>query len=168
MAQVSQGGESRAVSLSNSVFIKVFFDNAFFLLAHREAILANPCMAAALVRIPLVRPFLARTRNEYMTLGAYLDMWHTSSDSRLIDNEGHMALIFRAVGNPGTGSNSCSIIYENGCTSTAHAPSFLHVIKAFGRVVNKYRETRSGEAPFTLEKVVEKLRAEEQKLYKTK
>lgn len=147
---------------------KVFFDNAFFLLAHRETILADPCMAAALVRIPLVRPFLASKPNEYMTLGAYLDMWHSSSHSRLIDDTGQMTLIYRAVGNPGTNGHLCYVIYENGRTATTHSPYTLRsILSCFGRVKKKYQETRNGEAPYTLEKVVEMLRAEEQEHYKT-
>ena len=77
-------------------------------------------------------------------------------------------LIYWVSGNPGTGRHFCSVICEDGSVTTAHAPYFLPVVKAFGKMVNKHRRMVNGKAPYTLEQVVEMLLAEKQSVRETK
>ena len=140
--------------------LKVFTDNAFFLLAHSETILADRRMAAAIVRNNLPGCFLGGKSPAYMTLGAYLYMWSNRPSTTIITG-GLPALIYWSTGNPGTGSNTCRVIRSDGSTATCHAPEdFLSIIRAFGSVFNWYRETKDGTDPYSLEQVVEMLRAE--------
>lgn len=84
------------------------------------------------------------------------------------DDTDHVILIYWVSGNPGTGSNFFSVIHEDGSVTAAHAPYFLLVVKAFGKMVNKHRKTVNGKAPYILEQVVEMLLAEKQSVRETK
>ena len=83
--------------------IRIFLNNAFFLLAHRDRIMSDSRMFLASVPVQNGPIYFGK-----LCLGAYLEWWLSYDTVRRISEDGRLSLVFRLAGSPYSGRNSCN------------------------------------------------------------
>ncbi len=135
--------------------IKLFLNNAFFLLAHRDRIMRDSRMFLASVPIQNGPIYYGK-----LCLGTYLEWWLSYDTLRRTSEDGRLSLIFRLAGSPFSGRNSCNEVYEDGSRKVVHISDFMNAVGKLKRISEHYSKYNKNNR-HTLEEVVEILKKED-------
>lgn len=141
---------------------EIFINNAFFFLAHRDAIMADSRMFLA--RVPVssggacVWGMCSHVENP--TLGAYLEYWLTRTDSSMIDDDGTTWLIYQMGRLPR--SASYRYLNKHGATRNVYGGFDLgREYMALRDICRRYAQAAEVCEAFSLREVVERLRSQQ-------
>ena len=140
--------------------MKLFIDNAFYLLAHRERIMQDSRMFLAPVAIQNGLAYTGISGFRNPTLGIYLEWWANCSGAMQTDEKGSRSLVYHLAGSPLSGCNRCSIVYENGKTDVVELTPFKALWKPFIHINNRYTGAKQIYQAYTLEEVLDILHQE--------
>ena len=134
---------------------KIFLNNAFFFLAHRDRIMSDNQMFLASVPIQNGPIYFGK-----LCLGTYLEWWLSCDTVRRITEDGRLSLVFRLAGSPFSGRNSCNEVYEDGSNKVVHISNFMNAVGWLKRISEHYSKNNNNER-YRLEVVVEILKEED-------
>ena len=134
---------------------KIFLNNAFFFLSHRDRIISDSRMFLASVPVQNGPIYFGK-----LCLGAYLKWWLSYDAVRRISEEGRLSLVFRLAGSPFSGRNSCNEVYEDGSHKVVHISNFMNAVGRLKRISEHYSRYDNKER-YSLEEVVEILKKED-------
>lgn len=134
---------------------KVFLNNAFFFLAHRDRIMSDSRMFLASVPVQNGPIYFGK-----LCLGAYLEWWLSYNTVRRISEDGRLSLVFRLAGSPFSGRNSCQEVYEDGSHKVIHISNFMMAVGRLKGITEHYSKHNNNER-YRLEEVVEILKEED-------
>lgn len=134
---------------------KIFLNNAFFFLSHRDRIISDSRMFLASVPVQNGPIYFGK-----LCLGAYLKWWLSYDAVRRISEEGRLSLVFRLAGSPFSGRNSCNEVYEDGSHKVVHISNFMNAVGRLKRISENYSKHNNTER-YSLEEVVEILKKED-------
>ena len=135
--------------------IKLFLNNAFFLLAHRDRIMHDSRMYLASVSVPNGPINFGK-----LCLGTYLEWWWSYDIVRRTSEDGRFSLVFRLAGSPFSGRNSCDEVYEDGSRKVVHISNFMNAVGKLKRISELYSKYNNNEK-YSLEEVIEILKKED-------
>ena len=134
---------------------KLFLNNAFFFLSHRDRIMHDIRMFLASVPIPNGPIYFGK-----LCLGTYLEWWLSFDVVRRTSEDGRLSLVFRLAGSPFSGRNSCDEVYEDGSRKVVHISDFMNAVGKLKRISEHYSKYNKNNI-YTLEEVVEILKKED-------
>lgn len=140
---------------------KLFTDNAFFLLSHRERIMRDSRMFLAPVMIQNGLAYTGVSGFHNPTVGIYLEWWSLCLEAMRIDKDGNRSLVFHLAGSPLSGANHCSEVYEDGRIEQIHLSCFSSCWKPFMEINTRYDEAKHIYQAYTLEELLAILRNED-------
>lgn len=141
---------------------KLFVENAFYLLAHRERILRDSRMFLAPVAIQSALALTGVSGFRRPTVGVYLEYWTNCLGAIQTDEQGHRSLVYYIAGSPLSGNNNCSVVGEDGETSGVTLSSFSEHWKPFVSINTRYTEAKHIYQAYTLEEVLDILHHEDE------
>lgn len=136
---------------------KLFLDNAFRFLLHRNRILSDSRMFLCPVPIQSGLAYTGTSGFHCPTLGVYLEWWLNCEIAKVYTGIGPKKLVYLIAGSPLSGCNRCGIVDENGNTETESISSFATLWSNFMRINRRYDEAKSLYQAYTLKQVVELL-----------
>lgn len=119
---------------------------AFFLLSHKDDILADPRMAYAPVPILNGIAYAGYAPFEDPVLGVYLEWWAVCEQARPTDRDGTRGLVLHFSGSPITGNNRCRVVAEDGSEHDYTSAPFYPLWTSFRDINLRYRERTVGDA----------------------
>ena len=134
---------------------KIFLNNAFFFLSHRDRIMSDSRMFLASVPVQNGPIYFGK-----LCLGAYLEWWLSYDAVRRISEDGRLSLVFRLAGSPFSGRNSCNEVYEDGSHKVVHISNFMNAVGRLKRISEQYSKNNNNKR-YRLEEVVEILKKED-------
>jgi hypothetical protein len=134
---------------------KIFLNNAFFFLAHRDRIMSDNWMFLASVPIQNGPIYFGK-----LCLGAYLEWWLSCDTVRRISEDGRLSLVYRLAGSQFSGRNSCNEVYEDVSHKVVHITNFMNAVGRLKRISEQYSKNNNNER-YRLEEVVEILKKED-------
>lgn len=140
---------------------KLFTDNAFFLLSHRERIMKDSRMFLTPLMVQNGLAYTGTSGFHNPSVGIYLEWWTACANAMRIDENGKRSLVFHLAGSPLSGANHCSEVYEDGRIEHIHLSSFSSCWKPFMEVNTRYDEAKHIYQAYTLEKLLAILHSED-------
>ena len=140
---------------------KLFIDNAFYLLAHRDRILRDSRMFLAPVAIQSGLAYSGISGFRTPTVGVYLEYWANCPGAAQTDKKGRRRLVYHIAGSPLSGSNRCGVVREDGKTDVVQLSPFIEHWKPFVCINTRYTEAKHIYQAYTLEEVLEILHHED-------
>lgn len=140
---------------------KLFTDNAFYLLAHRERTLSDSRMFLTPVDVVSGLAYSGTSGFRKPTVGVYLEWWATCNEAMQTDSQGRMGLVFHIAGSPLSGANSCTEVFQDGSTAIVHLSSFGNAWGPFMRVNKRYDEAKACFQAYSLEELLDILHQED-------
>lgn len=134
---------------------KIFLNNAFFFLAHRDRIMSDSRMFLASVPVQNGPIYFGK-----LCLGAYIEWWLSCDTVRRISEDARLSLVFRLAGSPFSDRNSCNEVYEDGSNKVVHISNFMNAVGRLKRISEHYSRYDNKER-YSLEEVVEILKKED-------
>ena len=134
---------------------KIFLNNAFYFLAHHDRIMRDSRMFLTLVPVQNGPIYLGK-----LCLGAYLKWWLSYDNVRRTSEDKRLSLVFRLVGSPFSGRNSCDEVYEDGSHKVVHVSNFMNAVGKLKRISEHYSKHNNKER-YSLKEVVEILKKED-------
>lgn len=136
---------------------RIFLDNAFFFLAHRDQIMKDSRMFLA--PVPIHHTIFFWHGN--ICLGDYLEWWLSCESARRMTNDNRMSLVYLLTGSHCSGSNRCHEVGEFGTTERIQLSDFSAAAGQFIRIAERYKNVVGEYEAYSLEKVVELLKRED-------
>ena len=140
---------------------KLFIDNAFYLLAHRERILRDSRMFLAPVAIQSGLAYVGISGFRTPTVGVYLEYWANCLGATQTDKKGRRSLVYHLAGSPLSGCNKCGVVREDGKTDVVQLLPFMAYWKPFVSINTRYTEAKHIYQAYTLEEVLDILHHED-------
>lgn len=140
---------------------KLFIDNAFYLLAHRERILRDSRMFLAPVAIQSGLAYVGISGFRTPTVGVYLEYWANCLGATQTDKKGRRSLVYHIAGSPLSGCNRCGVVREDGKTDVVQLTTFRAHWKPFASINTRYTEAKHKYQAYTLEEVLDILHHED-------
>lgn len=140
---------------------KLFTDNAFYLLAHRERIMRDSRMFLTHVMIQNGLAYTGVSGFHNPTVGIYLEWWSLCSEAMRIDKDSNRSLVFHLAGSPLSGANHCSEVYEDRRVKQIHLSYFSDCWRPFMAINARYDEAKHLYQTYTLEELLAILRNED-------
>lgn len=140
---------------------KLFTDNAFYLLAHREHIMRDSRMFLTPVMVQNGLAYTGTSGFNAPTLGIYLEWWALCSEAMRIDENDNRSLVFHLAGSPLSGANHCAEVYEDGRVKQIHLSYFSDCWRPFMAINARYDEAKHLYQAYTLEELLAILRNED-------
>lgn len=140
---------------------KLFTDNTFYLLAHRERIMRDSRMFLTPVAVTNGLAYTGTSGFNAPTVGIYLEWWAACANAMRIDEDGYRSLVFHLAGSPLSGANHCSEVYEDGRIEQIHLSSFSSCWKPFMEINTHYDEAKHIYQAYTLEELLDVLHKED-------
>lgn len=126
---------------------------AFFLLSHKDDILADPRMAYAPVPICNMIAYAGYAPFADPVLGVYLEWWAVCELARPTDRDGARRLVVSFAGTPLSGDNRCRAVAEDGSEHDYTSVPFSPLWRSF-RDINRRYHARSVDDAYDLAEVV--------------
>ncbi|MBO4723171.1 MAG: hypothetical protein J5629_09635 [Muribaculaceae bacterium] len=139
---------------------KLFTDNAFYLLAHRERILSDSRMFLTPVTVQSGLAYTGTSGFRNPTVGVYLEWWLECPQAMVTDDSGR-SLIFKLAGSPLSGMNHCSCVDMHGGTHIISVRPFYKFWKPFMGINIRYNAAKRRYRAYSLKEVLEILNAED-------
>ena len=136
-----------------------FFQNAFYLYEHRDAILSDSRMF--LTPLPFKNHLAYTGTNGFngATLGVYLEWWEAYDKAVLKDKDGTVcALTYFIAGSPLSGANRCSAINRDGKIVGVQFSPFIDAWRSFIAINKRYTKARQVYQAYTIEETIRKLK----------
>ncbi|MBR5119325.1 MAG: hypothetical protein IK100_11890 [Muribaculaceae bacterium] len=141
---------------------KLFTDNAFYLLAHRDRILSDSRMFLCPKAVKSGMMYSGHSGFNHPTLGIYLEWWRDYPYAMITDKDGTRSLIYYLSGNPLSGANWSKSVDENGDSHEAgRFYSFMSQMRPFIGVNNRYAAAKQRYQAYSLEEVLDILHNED-------
>lgn len=140
---------------------KLFTDNAFYLLAHRERIMQDGRMFLTPVAVTNGLAYTGTSGFHNPTVGIYLEWWAACAEAMRIDENGNRSLVFHLAGSPLSGANHCSEVYEDGRVKQIHLSYFSDCWRPFMATNTRYDEAKYTCQAYTLEELLDVLHKED-------
>ena len=140
---------------------RLFIDNAFYLLAHRERILQDSRMFLAPIGIQNGSPYTKSLGLDAPTIGVYLEWWSHCLGSMVISDSGRMSLIYELTGSPHSKVTSGRQLYENGETEPIHSYGHVQYWKSLIEINKHYSEAKEIYQAYTLQELLDILHEED-------
>lgn len=140
---------------------KLFTDNAFYLLAHRERIMRDSRMFLTPVAATNGLAYTGVSGFHNPTVGIYLEWWATCGNAMRTDENGNRSLVFHLAGSPLSGANHCSEVYEDGRIEQIHLSCFSDCWRPFMAINTRYDEAKHIYQAYTLEELLDVLNKED-------
>ena len=133
---------------------KLFLNNAFRFLQHRDRIMSDSRMF--LCPVPIQSNIAYRTRGfRRPTLGVYLELWLNCERASLYEEDGTKQLVYHIAGSPLSGSNHCAFVDANGKMELQSIASFISLWPTFIDINCRYDKAKDQYQAYTLKQVVE-------------
>lgn len=139
---------------------KLFTDNAFYLLAHRNRIMRDSRMFLTPIDVQNGLAYTGTSGFNNPTLGIYLEWWQACAGSMRSD-KGRRTLVFHLAGSPLSGCNKCAEVDEDGQRSIIQLPYFRNLWKSFMRINTRYTEAKHLYQAFSLQQTLDILHSED-------
>ena len=141
--------------------LKLFTDNAFYLLAHRERILSDSRMF--LCRVPSKSGLMYSGYRGFQkpTLGIYLEWWRKCPGAMITGKDGTRSLVYHLAGSPLSGANWCKSVNENGEIHEVKFNLFISHWRPFVGINTRYTSAKQRYQAYSLEEVLEILHTED-------
>ena len=139
--------------------IRLFTDNAFLLLAHKQRIMKDSRMCFAPISVSNGLAYSGAFRPA--TLGAYIEWWATCPNALRMNETGKKSLVYRLAGSPLSGANRCMQVYEDGRTEAVFVDDFKELWKPFVKIINRYAIDNECTEHYSLQEVVDILSVED-------
>lgn len=133
----------------------LFYDYAFFFLAHGECILNDSRMFLATVPIHSGLADSGTDGFQDPTLGVYVEFWLNCPLATKMDENGRKRLVCSISGSPMTGSNLCDVVYEDGEVEGKYLPYFHQVWHTFLEINKRYDNVKANCESYSLQQVVD-------------
>ncbi len=140
---------------------KLFLDNAFYLLVHRERILSDSRMFLTPVAVQSGLAYTGTGVFRNPTVGVYLEWWMNCAGAMRTYNDGERSLVYRLAGSPLSGSNSCSEVLESGESRKVVVSSFIDCWSPFMKINIRYTEAKFNYQCYTLQQLLDILHQED-------
>ena len=140
---------------------KLFLDNAFYLLAHRERILSDSRMFLTPVAVQSGLAYTGTGGFRNPTVGVYLEWWMNCAGAMRTYNDGERSLVYCLAGSPLSGSNSCSEVLESGESRKVVVGSFIDCWSPFMKINTRYTEAKFNYQCYTLQQLLDILHQED-------
>ena len=140
---------------------KLFLDNAFYLLAHRERILSDSRMFLTPVAVQSGLAYTGTSGFRNPTVGVYLEWWAVCDGAMCTSKDGERSLVYRLAGSPMSGMNSCSEVLENGESRAVKVLDFANYWPTFMKVNTRYTEAKHECQCYSLQQLLDILRSED-------
>lgn len=140
---------------------KLFTDNAFYLLAHRERIMKDSRMFLTPVAVTNGLAYTGTSGFNAPTVGVYLEWWAACAEAMRIDVNGNRSLVFHLAGSPLSGANHCAEVYEDGRVKQIHLSYFSDCWRPFMAINTRYDVAKHLYQGYTLEELLAILRNED-------
>lgn len=141
---------------------KLFTDNAFYLLAHRDRILSDSRMFLCQIAVKSGLMYSGSSGFQNPTLGVYLEWWRECPNAMITDKDGTRSLIFYLAGSPLSGANWSKRVDESGDIHNVR-PSypFISQWRSFIGINTRYTDAKRRYQAYSLEEVLKILHAED-------
>lgn len=141
---------------------KLFTDNAFYLLAHRDRILSDSRMFLCQIAVKSGLMYSGTSGFQNPTLGVYLEWWRECPNAMITDKDGTRSLIFYLAGSPLSGANWSKRVDESGDIHNVR-PSypFISQWRSFIGINTRYTDAKRRYQAYSLEEVLKILHAED-------
>lgn len=141
---------------------KLFTDNAFYLLAHRDRILSDSRMFLCQIAVKSGLMYSGSSGFQNPTLGVYLEWWRECPNAMITDKDGTRSLIFYLAGSPLSGANWSKRVDESGDIHNVR-PSypFISQWRSFIGINTRYTDAKRRHQAYSLEEVLKILHAED-------
>ena len=146
---------------AKEVLRKLFIDNAFYLLAHRERILQDSRMFLTPIGVQNGSPYTKSLGLDAPTIGVYLEWWSSCLGSMVLSKSGRMSLIYELTGSPHSKVTSGRQLYEDGETEPIHLYSFVHYWEPLIEINKRYNEAKKIYEAYTLQELLDILHEED-------
>ena len=146
---------------AKEVLRKLFIDNAFYLLAHRERILRDSRMFLTPVSVQNKLAYTESPGMDAPTIGVYLEWWSHCLGSMVISDSGRMSLIYELTGSPHSKVTSGRQLYENGETEPIHSYGHVQYWKSLIEINKRYSEAKEIYQAYTLQELLDILHEED-------
>ena len=140
---------------------RLFIDNAFYLLAHRERILQDSRMFLAPIGIQNGSPYTKSLGLDAPTIGVYLEWWSSCLGSMVLSKSGRMSLIYEFTGSPHSKVTSGRQLYENGETEPIHRYDHVQYWESLIEINTRYSEAKQIYQAYTLQELLDILHEED-------
>ena len=140
---------------------KLFLDNAFYLLGHRERILSDSRMFLTPVAVQSGLAYTGTGGFKNPTVGVYLEWWMTCDGVMRTSKDGERSLIYRLAGSPLSGMNSCREVLENGLSRRVKLMSFRSCWHSFIKVNMRYTAAKHQYQCYSLQQLLDILHSED-------
>ncbi len=141
---------------------KLFTDNAFYLLAHRDRILSDSRMFLCPIAIKSGMMYSGSSGFENPTLGIYLEWWRECPNAMITDKDGTRSLVFYLAGSPLSGANWSKRVDESGEIHNVGASyPFISQWRPFIGVNNRYTAAKRRYQAYSLDEVLDILHNED-------
>ena len=141
---------------------KLFTDNAFYLLAHRDRILSDSRMFLCQIAVKSGLMYSGSSGFQNPTLGVYFEWWRECPNAMITDKDGTRSLIFYLAGSPLSGANWSKRVDESGDIHNVR-PSypFISQWRSFIGINTRYTSAKQRYQAYSLEEVLEILHTED-------
>ncbi|MFR6435013.1 hypothetical protein [Porphyromonas sp.] len=146
---------------AKEVLRKLFIDNAFYLLAHRERILRDSRMFLTPVSVQNKLAYTESPGMDAPTIGVYLEWWSSCLGSMVISDSGRMSLIYELTGSPHSKFAVCRQLYEDGETEPIHLYYFARYWDSLMEINMRYNEAKEIYEAYTLQELLDILHEED-------
>ena len=142
---------------------KLFTDNAFYLLAHRDRILSDSRMFLCPIAIKSGMMYSGSSGFQKPTLGIYLEWWRECPNAMITDKDGTRSLVCCLGGSPLSGANWSKRVDESGeIHNVGSSCPFISQWRPFIGINNRYTAAKSRYQAYSLEEVLEILHNEDE------
>ncbi len=142
--------------------LKLFTDNAFYLLTHRERIMSDSRMFLCQVPSRSGLMYSGYSGFEKPTLGIYFEWWRECPGAMITGKDGTRSLIYHLAGSPLSGANWCKRVDENGETHEVKLNSFIKHWRPFVGINTRYTDAKQRYQAYSLEEALEILHTEDE------
>ena len=146
---------------AKEVLRKLFIDNAFYLLAHRERILRDSRMFLTSVSVQNKLAYTESPGMDAPTIGVYLEWWSSCLGSMVLSESGRMSLIYELTGSPHSKFAICRQLYEDGETEPIHLYYFARYWESLMKINMRYNEAKEIYEAYTLQELLDILHEED-------
>ena len=140
---------------------KLFADNAFYLLAHKDRIMNDSRMFLCQVDVHSGLAYVGTSGFRTPTIGVYLEWWSNSDNAMQKDDSGEVRLVYYLAGSPLSGRNSCAVVYQDGRTESVHLTSFISYWPSFMEINRRYDTAKQRYHAYSLQQVLDILHRED-------
>jgi len=141
---------------------KLFTDNAFYLLAHKDRIMSDSRMFLCQVEVRSGLYYTGTSGFKNPTIGVYLEWWNLCDNAMQKDEHDEIRLVYYLSGSPMSGRNNSAVVYGNGRTEKVSLASFKSYWPLFIDINSRYENAKKSYQAYSLQQVLDILHQEDE------